>query len=214
MSKRLAALRDLLEQRQQIRHRADLLFEEQDQRFLEDGLHLLGVGDEVWRQIAAVDAHPFDHFHHRLGSLGFLDRCRALRADLFERVGNGLADPGIVVSGDRRDLDSLLVVRNRSRQLFEVRDDRVERAIESALQVDRAGAGGDVSHAFGEYRSGQQRGRRRAVADHLARALGRLPDDLGAEVFLVVLQLELLGDRDPIVADKGTPPFLLDEHTL
>ena len=211
---RFAALRNLLEHGQQIGHRADLLFEQQDHRFLEHGLHLLGVGNEVWRQIATIDAHPFDHFHHRLGPLGFFDRCRPLRADFFERVGNGLSDTGFVVSGDRRDLDSLFVVRNGSRELFQVSHDCVERAIESALQVDRAGAGGNVLDSFGKYRRGQQRGRRRSVADHLARALGRLPNDLGAEVFLVVLQLELLGDRDPIVADKGTAPFLLDEHTL
>ena len=157
------------------------------ERFLEDGLHLLGVGNEIRRQIATVDAHPFDHLHQRLGPLGFFDRCRALRADFFERVGNGLADTAVVVGGDRRDLDSLLVVRHGSRELLQASHDCVERAIESALQVDRARAGGDIPHAFGKDRRGQQRGRRRAVADHLARALGGLPNDLGAEVFLVVL---------------------------
>ena len=55
-----------------------------------------------------------DHLHHRLGPLGFLDRCRPLRADFFERVGDGLSDTAVVVSGDRRDLDSLFVVRHRS----------------------------------------------------------------------------------------------------
>ena len=86
------------------------------------------------RQIAAVDAHPFDHLHHRLGPLGFLDRCRPLRANLFERVGNGLADTAVVVSRDRGDLDPLFVVGHGSRELLQLSDDGVERAIEAALQ--------------------------------------------------------------------------------
>ena len=150
----------------------------------------------------------------RLGAFGFLDRRRAFGADLLERVGHDLADARVVVSGDRRDLHALLVVGDRPRELFQARDDGMERAIEAALQIDRARAGGDIPHALGKDRRGQQRGGRRAIADHVAGAFGRLANHLRAEVLLVVLQLELLGDRHAVVADDRATPFLLDEHAL
>lgn len=46
------------------------------------------------------------------------------------------------------------------------------------------------------------------IADHLARALGCLPDDLGAKVFLVILELALLGNRDPMLQTRGRPHLL------
>ena len=54
---RLARLHDLLQQRQEVRDRGDLALVDQDVGVLEDGLHALGVGDEVRRQVALVELH-------------------------------------------------------------------------------------------------------------------------------------------------------------
>ena len=70
---RLAALGDLLEQREQVFHRADFLFVDQDVGVLQNGFHALGIGDEVRREIAAVELHAFDDFE-----LGF-ERLRLLQ---------------------------------------------------------------------------------------------------------------------------------------
>jgi hypothetical protein len=43
---------------------------------------------------------------------------------------------------------------------------------------------------------------------------GGLPDDLDAEVLLGILQLELLGDGDTVIADKRAAPFLFNQHAL
>ena len=53
--------RHLLEHRQQILHRADLLLVDQDDGVLEDDFHPLGVGHEVRREVAAVELHALDH---------------------------------------------------------------------------------------------------------------------------------------------------------
>jgi hypothetical protein len=45
-------------------------------------LHLLGVGDEVRRQIAAVELHAFDDVQLELETLGLLDGDDAFLADL------------------------------------------------------------------------------------------------------------------------------------
>ncbi len=54
---RLAGLDDLLQQRQQLLDRRDLALDQQDARVLEDGLHAVGIGDEVRRDEALVELH-------------------------------------------------------------------------------------------------------------------------------------------------------------
>ena len=103
---RTAALRDLLEQREKILHRADLLFVNQDVRILEHGFHALGVGDEIRREIAAVELHAFDHFELRLERLGFFHGDDAIFADFLHRLGNDLADGLVVVGADGADLSN------------------------------------------------------------------------------------------------------------
>ena len=71
---RLAALGDLLEQREQVLHRGDFLFVDQDVGVLEDGFHALGIGNEVRREIAAVELHAFDDFQLGLHASSTLPR--------------------------------------------------------------------------------------------------------------------------------------------
>ena len=70
----------------------ELLLVEEDVGILELGDHLLGVGDEVRREVAAVELHALDDFELDLERLGFLDRDDALVADLLHRLGDHLAD--------------------------------------------------------------------------------------------------------------------------
>ena len=76
----------------------------QDQRLLEVALHAVGIGDEVRRQIAAVELHTFDHVQLRLDALAFFDGDDPVFADLLHGLGNDLADGHVVVGRDRGDL--------------------------------------------------------------------------------------------------------------
>ena len=69
---RAAEARHLLEHRQQVLHRADLLLVDQDDRVLEHDFHALGIGDEVGREVAAVELHAFDDFERGLERLALL----------------------------------------------------------------------------------------------------------------------------------------------
>ena len=51
---------------QQVLHRRDLLLVDEDVGVLEDGFHALGVGDEVGREVAAVELHALDDLELRL----------------------------------------------------------------------------------------------------------------------------------------------------
>ena len=57
---RLAGLHHRFEHRQHRLQRGELLLVDEDVGVLELGDHLLGVGDEIGREIAAVELHAFD----------------------------------------------------------------------------------------------------------------------------------------------------------
>ena len=100
----LARFGDLLEQGQQVLHRADLLLVNQDERIFNHALHPVGVGDEVGREVSAIELHPLDHFQGRLHGPRFLDRDDAVFADFLHRFGDDRADGVVVVGGNRADL--------------------------------------------------------------------------------------------------------------
>src|ERR1044072_4581952 len=100
----LAELRNLLQQRQQILHRADLLLVDEDERVVEDGLHALGVGDEVGREVAAVELHTVNHVQLGLHRTRLFDGDDAVAADRLHRLGNHLADGAVAVGRDGADL--------------------------------------------------------------------------------------------------------------
>ena len=77
---------------------------DEDVGVLELGHHLLGVGDEMRRQIAAVELHPFDDVEFGFGGLRLLNRDHPLVADLLHRVGDHLADRLIAIGRDCADL--------------------------------------------------------------------------------------------------------------
>src|SRR5258708_9104112 len=57
-----------LKQREQVLHRADFLFMDEDANVLEDAFHALGVSDEIGREVAAVKLHALDRKSTRLNS--------------------------------------------------------------------------------------------------------------------------------------------------
>ena len=70
--------------------------------------HLVGVGDEVGREVAAVELHAFDDVQLGLGGLGFFNRDDAFVADLFHGLGDHVADFVVAVGGDGADLGDLV----------------------------------------------------------------------------------------------------------
>ena len=103
---RLAQLDGLLERRQELLDARDLLVGDEDGRVLEDGLHPVGVGHEVGRDVAPVELHALGVFLLEADRLAFLDGDDAVLADLVHDLGDELADLGIggADGGHGRDL--------------------------------------------------------------------------------------------------------------
>ena len=108
---RTARLDDRFQDREHRLQVRQLLLVDEDVRVGQLDLHLLRIGDEVRREIAAVELHAFDDVELELEALGLLDGDDAFLADLFHRFGDLLADDGVAVGGDAADLADFIRAR-------------------------------------------------------------------------------------------------------
>ena len=210
---RLAGLHDLLEHGQEVLDVGDLLVGHEDVGVLEDGLHALGVGDEVRRDVALVEAHALGQLEVEPEGVGLLDGDDAFLADLVHRLRDGVTDGGVAAGRDRRggrDLLAGLDVLGHAEQLL---GDSLDGLLDAALERHRVRAGGHVAQALADHGLGEDGGRRRAVTGDVVGLLGDLLDELGPDLLVGVLQLDLLGDAHTIVGDGGRSPLLL-EHDV
>src|SRR5450830_469524 len=145
---RLRGLHDRFEQRQQLLQARELLLVDQQIGVIHLDAHLVGIGDEVGRDVATVELHALDHIELGLERLGFLDRDHAFIADLLHRLGQKVTDFAIAVGRDGADLGDLFVGGNLLRVLLQVLDDGLDGEIDAALEIHRVHTGGDRLGAF------------------------------------------------------------------
>src|SRR3984957_19550240 len=100
----LAGLDHGFQHRQHRLQAGQFLLVQQHVDVLELGGHLFGIGDEIGREIAAVEFHALDDVDFGFERLVFLDGDDAFVADLLHRLGDHLADRGVAVGGDGADL--------------------------------------------------------------------------------------------------------------
>jgi len=209
---RPARLGDLLEDRQQILHVADLLLVDEKIRIVEHDFHALGIGHEVRGEVAAVELHALDDFEGGFEALRLFDRDDAFLADLVHGLGDDLADGGVVVRRDRTDLGDFFLILRGLRQRLQLGHDGADGAVDAALQAHRIVAGSHHLDAFGKDGAREHRGRRGAVTGD-GRGLARdLFDHLGAHVFELVFELDFLGDGHPVLGDVRGAERLLQDH--
>src|SRR3954454_11183554 len=208
---RLARLDRLLEDRQDVAHRADLLVGDEDVGILEDRLHPLLVGDHVRRDVALVELHALGELEVHAERLALLDVHDAVLADLLDGVGDDVAD--LIIAGrDRRHAGDLVLAGDLLGLLLDLVDDGVDGALDAALEAERVGAGRDVLQTLANDRLGEDGGGGGAVAGDVVRRRGYLADELGALVLEDVLDLDLTSDRDAVVGDRRRAELLVEHH--
>src|SRR6185437_10662811 len=191
----------------------ELLLVQEDIGILQLGDHLLGVGNEVGRDIAAIELHALDDLDVGLHRLGFFDRDDALVADLLHRLGDHAADRGVAVRRDGADLGDFRRGADLLGALLDVLDHGGDRDVDAALQVHRVHAGGDRLGAFGDDRGGQHGRGGSAVAGEIVGFLGDFADHLRAHVLELIFELDLFGDGDAVLGDpRSTERFV--EHDV
>ena len=90
--------------------------------------------------------------------------------------------------------------------------DRINGGLDAALEAHRVGAGGNVLEALTHDRLGEQRGGGGSIAGHIVGGGGDLFHQLGALVLKDVLDLDLTGDGDPVIGDRGRAELLVEHH--
>ncbi len=208
---RLAGLDDLLQQREEVLDVRDLALDEQDVRVLEDGLLTLRVGHEVRRQVALVEAHALGELELEAQRAGLLDGDDAFLAHLVEGLGDELADRDVAGGDGGRGGDLLLRLDVLGLQ-EELGGDGLDGLLDALLQRDRVRTRGHVAQALADERLGEDGRRRRAVTGDVVGLLGDLLDELRADLLERVVELDLLGDGDAVVGDRGgAPPLLVQD---
>ena len=207
---RLAGLHDLLEDREDLLDVGDLALVDEDVGVLEDTLHPLRVGDEVGADVALVELHALGEVERRLGGRGLLDRDDAVLADLVEGLGDGATDD-LVLGGETGDLTDLVLALELAGVLEEALGHGLDSLVDTALEAGRGGARGDIAQTLLDHRLGEDgRGRRAVTGDVVG--LGRdLLRELGAEVLVGVLELDLAGDGHAVVGDRRCAPRLVED---
>ena len=185
---------------------------DQDVGIVQRHPHLLGVGDEIGRKIAAIELHAFDDFQLGLEGLGFLDGDDALVADGLHRLGNHGADLAVAVGGNGADLGNLVVRLDGSGPRLQVFDDRRDGEVDAAFQVHRVKAGSHRLGSFAHDAVGEQRRRRGAVAGFVVGLRGDLADHLGAHILELVFQFDFLGDRHAVLGDARRAEGLVEHN--
>ncbi len=210
---RLAGLHHGFQERKQFVQAGELLLVDQDVGVVHFNAHLVGVGDEVGRDVAAVELHAFDDLEFGLERLGFFNRDDALVADLLHGVGEELADLRVAVGRDGPDLGDFLVRGHLLGVLDEVGDHGVHSQVDTALQIHRVHAGCNRLGAFAHNGCGQHGRGGGAVASSVSRLGGHFAHHLGAHVLELVFKLDFLGDGDAVLGHAGCTERLV-EHDV
>src|SRR5436190_19937122 len=211
--KRLAALNHGFQQGKQFIQLRQLLFIDEDVGIFHFDAHLVGIGDEIGRDVAAVELHALDHFELGLERLGFLNRDDALVADLLHGVSEELAYFHVPIGGDGADLGDFLVRGDLLGVLDEIGDHGFNSQIDTALQIHRVHACGNRLGAFPNDGCGQHGCSGGAVAGRVSGLGGDFAHHLGPHVLELVLKLDFLGDGDAVFGDAGCAERLV-EHDV
>ena len=208
---RLALLNHFFQHRDHVLDVADLLFEDQDVSVFEDGFHAGAVGDEVRRQVAAIELHPFDPLLLGLQALAFVDGDHPVLADLAHRIGQQITDLPIVVAGDGGDIGHGRLILHLGSHRVKLFRQFLDGGLNPGLHLDRVDAGNDGLEPFiedGFSHHGRGGG---SVAGHVTGLARDFANHAGAHVLVDVFQLNFFGHGDAVFRDGGAAETLLQD---
>ena len=186
---------------------------DEDVGVLHLALHLLGVGNEIGRDITAVELHTFNNLYGRIGTLGLLNGDNTIFFHLAHSLGNELAYLLVVVG---RDAGYRLYLREVVAYLLGLGFDTLNHFgnsfVDTAFQVHGIGTGRNVLQTYVDDSLSQYGSRSSTVTGIVTRLRGYLFYQLGTHVHKRVFELYLFGNGYAIFRDLGSTEFLFDNH--
>ena len=207
----LAGLDDLLQNGQDVLNGGDLLIGDEQVRIIDNSFHLVGVGDHIRGDIAAVELHAFDNIEAGLGGLGLFDGDDASGRDLLHGLGDQLADL-LVAGGDGADAGDVRAAVHGLRVGLDGLDGGVNGLLHALAHDHGVGAGADVLQALADDGLCQQGGGGGAVACDVVRLRSDFTDELSTHILKRILELDFLGDRHAVVRDERGTIFLRQDN--
>ncbi len=207
----LASLGDAFKQGQQVLHGADFLFMDEDADIFECAFHAIGVGNEVGREVAAVELHAFHDFEGGLHGLGFLDGDDAVLAHFLHGFGDDAADLLVVVGGNGADLRDHFAL-DVLVELLDFLDGDFDGLLDAALESRGAGAGRDGLDTFAEDGLREHGGSGGAVTGNVGSLGSDFADHLRAHVLEGIPELDFLGHGHAVLGDDGRAELLFDHR--
>ena len=132
--------------------------------------------------------------------------------DFGHGVGDQFADVVVVVGRNGTDLLDLRVVVTHFLALFlEVSHDSLDGFVDTAFEVHRIGAGGDILQTYVDDALGEDRSGGRTVTGLVVGLGSHFLDHLGTHVLEAVFQFDLLGHRDTVLGHLRGAEFLVDD---
>lgn len=189
----------------------DLLLGEQDEGLLELDLLGLGVGDEVGGGVATVEAHTLGDLELILQGLTLLHGDNTLLANTLHGGGDELANVGVTIGGDGGYLGDLLAGGDRAGVSLKVFNSGLDGSLDTAAQIHRVAASGNVLDGLGEDGAGEDSGGSGTVTSDLVGLGGNILDKAGTEVLELVLKLDGLGDTYTVL---GMISLLATDHVF
>src|SRR5579875_300338 len=205
-------LRDLLQQGDEIGCGANLFLIDEDVGIFEDGLHTLGVGDEVRGDVALVKLHAVYELGVGLEASALFYGNHSILPYTFDSICDELADLRIVPgdSGDAGDFG--LVSAHFHGELLQLFHGALHSALNTVLDLQGVTAGSYIAEAFLKNSLSQHGGGGGSIASHIIGFAGNLFYQLRPHVLVGVFQLDLFSDGDPIFGDGGGTPFFIENH--
>ncbi len=177
-----------------------------------DALHLLGVGHEVGRDVAAVELHAFNHFYGGFGALGFVDGDDAFALYFLHGFGDESADGVVVVCRYACHVLNLLeVVAYFLRLCADAFYHGGYGLVDAALEVHGVGTCGDVLETYADDGLCEHGSGGCAVACVVAGLGCHFLDELGAHVLKSVLEFNLAGNCHAVLGDVGSAELAADD---
>ena len=173
--------------------------------------HLFRIGDEIGREIATVKLHTLDNVEFGFSRLGLLDSDHAFIANLLHGLGNHVADGLVTIGRNGADLCNFSRILDLLRAALDVLDGSRNGHVNTALQVHRVHAGGDVFYAFLDNGLRQNGCGCGAVASGVVGLGSHFAHHLGAHVFELVLKFDFLGNGHTVLGDARCAIGLVDD---
>ena len=173
---------------------------------------VLCVVDEVGREVAAIELHPFDDFERVFETLTFFDGDDAFFTDFFHRFGDFFANGVIGVGRDGANLGDLFVGFARFGHVVQRFNGAGNGFVDAAFDIHRVHAGGDGFQAFADDGLSEDGRRGGAVTGNVVGLGSDFLHHLRAHVLEFVFQLDFFGDGNAVFGDgRGTVGFVEDD---